>query len=147
MVRKRKRRMKEPLTEELLQELLSASDVRAYADGHRLPARSLSGYLQQLLEEKSLERADVVREAGLNETFGYQIFMGQRGASRNKVLQLAFAMACTLREANRLLQAAGANELYCKNRRDAIIIFCLDRGYGLRKTDEELYRFNEDTIC
>lgn len=139
--------MKEPLTDELLDELLSASDPRSFVKEHRIGTRSLSGYLQQLLEEKGLERADVVREAGLNETFGYQIFMGQRGASRNKVLQLAFAMGLSLREANRLLQAAGANELYCKNRRDAIIIFCLDRGYGLRKTDEELYRFNEDTIC
>ena len=139
--------MKEPLTDELLDELLNAPDPHSFVKEHRIGARSLSGYLQQLLEEKGLERADVVREAGLNETFGYQIFMGQRGASRNKVLQLAFAMECTLREANRLLQAAGANELYCKNRRDAIIIFCLDRGYGLRKTDEELYRFNEDTIC
>jgi hypothetical protein len=145
--RRRKRRVKEPLTEELLQELLNTSDVRAIADKHCMPKRSLSAYLQQLLDEKGLERADVVRGAGLNETFGYQIFMGQRGASRNKVLQLAFAMGLTLREANRLLQAAGANDLYCKNRRDAIIIFCLDHGYGLQKTDEELYRFSEDTIC
>ena len=80
-----------------------------------------------------LERARVVREAGLNETFGYQIFMGQRGASRNKVLQLAFAMRLSLREANRLLQAAGSNGLYCKNRRDAIVIFCLERGHSLLK--------------
>ena len=63
------------------------------------------------------------------------------------MLQLAFAMHLSLKEADRLLQAAGANGLYCKNRRDAIIIFCLDHGYGLQKTDEELYRFNEDTIC
>lgn len=139
--------MKEPLTEELLQELLSVSDVRAFADGHRTEKRSLSEYLQQLLDEKDLARADVVRKAGLNETFGYQIFMGQRGASRDKVLQLAFAMGLTLRETNRLLQTAGANGLYCKNRRDAIIIFCLDRGFDLQKTDEELYRFHEDTIC
>lgn len=139
--------MKEPLTEELLQELLNASDVRILADKHHIPARSLADYLQQLLDEKDLERVDVVRKAGLNETFGYQIFMGQRGASRNKVLQLAFAMKLSLKETGRLLQAAGANGLYCKNRRDAIIIFCLDRGYGLQKTDEELYRFNEDTIC
>lgn len=139
--------MKEPLTEELLQELLSVSDVRAFADKHRITKRNLSESLQQLLDEKGLARADVVRKAGLNETFGYQIFMGQRGASRNKVLQLAFAMGLTLRETNRLLQAAGANGLYCKNRRDAIIIFCLDRGFDLQKTDEELYRFHEDTIC
>ncbi|WP_080797265.1 transcriptional regulator [Arabiibacter massiliensis] len=139
--------MKEPLTEELLQELLAAPDPRAFADRHRLAKRTLPEYLQELLDEKGLERVDVVRAAGLNETFGYQIFMGQRGASRNKVLQLAFAMKLTLKEADRLLQAAGANELYCKNRRDAIIIFCLDRGCSLQKTDEELYRFGEETIC
>ena len=139
--------MKEPLTEELLEELLSAPDPVKFAEKHRIARRSLSEYLQQLLDEKGLERAEVVRASGLNDTFGYQIFMGQRGASRNKVLQLAFAMGLSLKEADRLLQAAGANELYCKNRRDAIIIFCLVHGYGLQKTDEELYRFGEETIC
>ena len=139
--------MKEPLTDELLQELLDAPDPRAFAERHRIGRRSLPDYLQQLLDEKGLERAEVVRRAGLNDTFGYQIFMGQRGASRNKVLQLAFALGLTLKEADRLLQAAGASGLYCKDRRDAIIIFCLDHGYSLQKTDEELYRFGEDTIC
>lgn len=139
--------MKEPLTEELLRELLSAPDPVAFADEHQLEARSLSDYLQQLLVEKGLERAAVVREAGLNETFGYQIFMGTRKASRDKILQLVFALKLSFKEANRLLQAAGVNELYCKDRRDAIIIFCLDRGYELQKTDEELYRFGADTIC
>ncbi|PNV68356.1 transcriptional regulator [Enteroscipio rubneri] len=139
--------MEEPLTDELLDELLSAPDPQTFANARNIGVRSMSDYLQQLLDEKSLVRAEVIRRAGLNETFGYQIFMGQRGASRNKVLQLAFAMKLTLKEADRLLQAAGVNELYCKNRRDAIIIFCLDRGYDLQKTDEELYRFGEDTIC
>ena len=145
--RRRKRRVEEPLTDELLDELLSAPDPQTFANARNIGVRSMSNYLQQLLDEKSLVRAEVIRRAGLNETFGYQIFMGQRGASRNKVLQLAFAMKLTLKEADRLLQAAGVNELYCKNRRDAIIIFCLDRGYDLQKTDEELYRFGEDTIC
>ncbi len=147
VIRKRKRRMKEPLTEELLQELLASPDPLRFADKHRIGKRNLPEYLQQLLDEKGLVRSAVVREAGINETFGYQIFMGQRNASRDKILQLAFAMGLTLTESNRLLQAAGVNELYCKNRRDAIIIFCLDKGYSLQKTDEELYRFGEETIC
>ena len=139
--------MKEPLTEELLEELLAAPDPVTFARANNITARSLADYLQQLLDEKGLERADVVRKAGLNETYGYQIFMGQRHPKRDKLLQLVFAMELTLKEANRLLQAAGTNELYCKNRRDAIIIFCLDRGYSLQRTDEELYRFGEETIC
>ena len=139
--------MKEPLTDELLNELLDSPDPVKFAHKHRITERNLPDYLQQLLDEKALERANVVREAGLDATYGYQIFMGQRNPTRNKVLQIVFALKCTLQEANRVLQAAGHNELYCKNRRDAIIIFCLDHGRTLRETDDELFRFNEDTIC
>ncbi len=139
--------MKEPLTDELLRELLDAPDPGAFAKKHRLTERTLSEYLQYLLVEHGLKRADVIREANLNSTFGYQIFTGQRQASRNKVLQLAFAMHLSLLETNRLLQAAKVNELYCKNRRDAIMIFCLDHGCSLQETNEELYRFGEDTVC
>lgn len=145
--RRRKRRVKEPLTEELLEELLAAPSPKRFIERNHVGERSLSDYLQGLLEEKGLKRVDVVRAAGLNDTFGYQIFTGARKASRNKVLQLAFAMHLTLRETDRLLQAAGVNELYCKNRRDAIIIFAVGKGYSLQKTDEELYRFGEETIC
>lgn len=139
--------MEEPLTEELLSELLSSPSVDEFVNSGNVGERSLSEYLQQLLIEKGLKQSEVVRDAGLNNTFGYQIFKGTRKASRNKVLQIAFAMGLNLRETDRLLQAAGANELYCKNRRDAIIIFSVKHGYSLQKTEEELYRFGEETIC
>lgn len=116
---------------------------RKNALGHR----KLGEYLEELLEQKGLKRSQVVHMANLNETFGYQIFTGQRNPSRNKVLQIAFAMALSLRETNRALEAAGVSSLYSKDRRDAIIIFCLDRGCSLQKVNEELYRFDEETLC
>ena len=139
--------MTEPLTDELLAELIEGPDPAAFAERHAIGARrTVPEYLAQLLDEKGLVRAQVVRAAGLNETHGYQIFVGTRGASRDRMLALAFAMGLTLKEANRLLQAAQANELYCKDRRDAIIIFCLEHGCTLQQADEELYRFGEATI-
>ncbi len=139
--------MKEPLTDELLQELLCAPSPEAFAKENDLKAYSLPEYLQKILDDHHLKRIDVIHAAHLNETFGYQIFTGARKASRNKLLQLAFAMKMNLQECNRLLQAGGVNGLYCKNKRDAIIIFCLTHGASLTETDEELYRFGEDTIC
>ena len=56
-------------------------------------------------------------------------------------------MALTLRETNRMLEAGGVSSLYSKSRRDAIIIFCLERGCSLQRVNEELYRFGEETIC
>lgn len=65
--------MREPLTEELLNELLSSPDPNSFLSSANPSRRSLAEYLQQLLDEKGLERSKVVREAGLNDTFGYQI--------------------------------------------------------------------------
>ena len=144
--RRRKRRVKEPLTDELLEELRESPDPMKFANKNKITHRSLSDYLQQLLDEKGLSRPKVVAEAGLNATYGYEVFMGRKRPSREKVLPLIFAMNCTLQEANRMLQAAGVNELYVKDRRDAIIIFCLEHGYSLMKTNEELFRFGEIII-
>lgn len=139
--------MAERITEELLAELLEAASVDEFLDGAQESEKTLAGHLQALLEEKSLERVDVVRMANLNATFGYQVFTGTRGAGRDTILQIAFAMALTLRETNRLLHAAGVSALHCKTRRDAIIIFGLEHSYSLQKINEELYRFGEETIC
>ena len=139
--------MSERLTEELLNELVDAPSLDGFLEEHQLGHRSLSEYLGELLEQKRLKRSEVVHMANLNETFGYQIFTGARNPSRDKVLQIAFAMALSLRETNRALEAAGVSCLYSKDRRDAIIIFCLERGCSLQKVNEELYRFGERTIC
>lgn len=139
--------MEEPLTEELLKELMNASSLGDYLEDWRFSDRALSEYLQQLLDERGLVQSAVVRAAQLNPTFGYQVFMGKRGAGRNTVLQIAFAMNLTPRETNRALQAAGSNELYPKNRRDAIMIYCLQHATGLMKANEALYEFGEELLC
>lgn len=136
----------ERLTEEVLQELLDAPSLDEFIDAHEFPAVTLPEFLERMLEKKGLKRSRVVRMANLNETFGYQIFTGARNPSRDKVLQIAFAMALSLRETNRALMAAGASSLDPKCRRDAIIIFCIDQGCSLQKVNEELYRLGEDTV-
>lgn len=145
--RKRKKRVKEPLTDELLRELLDCPTIDQFTDSHELTARSLSEYLQHMLDLHGLRRIDVIHAANLNETFGYQVFTGSRQASRDKLLQIAFAMGLTSQETGRLLQAGGTNGLYCKTKRDAIILFCLNHGASLSEVNEELYRFGEQTIC
>ena len=139
--------MTERLTEEVLQELLDAPSLDAFVDGREFPAETLAGFLGHMLEKKHLKCSRVVRMADLNETFGYQIFTGARNPSRDKVLQIAFAMALTLRETNRALRAAGTSSLNPKCRRDAIIIFCIGQGCSLQKVNEELYRLGEETVC
>ena len=136
----------ESLTDELLQQLLASATPEAYLLKVDLPDRSLADYLRELLSEKKLTRAEAIRASRLNTTFAYQVFQGTRNIGRDKAIMLAFGMRCTLQEAQRLLRLAGVSELWCKLRRDAIIIFCLDHGMSRVECDDELYRLGEDTL-
>lgn len=136
----------EPLTDELLQQLLQSATPEAYLAQADLPERSLPDYLFALLNEKNLHRADVIRASGLNATFAYQVFQGTRRIGRDHAIMLAFGLGCTLVETQRLLRLAGVSELWCKVRRDAIIIYCVDRGMTREECDDELFRLGEPTL-
>lgn len=135
-----------PLTEELLERLLASATPEAYLAANEVDDRDLSGYLHELLAQKGLGRADVIRGSGLNATFCYQVFQGTRRIGRDNAIMLAFGLRCTLREAQRLLRHAGVSELWCRMRRDAIIIHCLDAGLTREQCDDELFRLGEPTL-
>lgn len=136
----------ERLTEELLERLLSAERPEAYLDEGLTIERDLPDYLRELLAEKGLRRSDVVRASGINGTFVYDVFAGKSRLSRDNALMLAFGLGCDLRETQRLLRLDGVSELWPKVRRDAILIWCVERGYTRSQADDELYRLGEKTL-
>lgn len=136
----------ETLTDELLEKLLASATPEAYLDSVTLPDRTLADYAHELLEARGLTRAAVIRASGLNATFAYQVFQGERGIGRDHTIMLAFGLGCSLVETQRLLRLAGVSELWCKVRRDAIIIHCVDHGMTRAQCDDELYRLGEPTL-
>lgn len=134
------------LTEELLERLLSCSNMDDFLQEAEPADRSLAEYLYELLAAHSLKRAQVVRASGLNATVVYDIFAGKSKPGRDHAVMLAFGLGCNLREAQRLLRQAGVSELYCKIRRDAILIWCIENGLTRAEADDELYRLGEKTL-
>ena len=137
----------ERLTEDLLEHLLGASSPEAYLDAEGIEGnREFVDYLFERLEERGGKRAAVVRESGLNPTVVYDIFQGKSHPGREHAIMLAFGLRCDLRQTQRLLRLAGVSELWCKQRRDAILIWCIDHGYTREQTDDELFRLGEKTL-
>ena len=136
----------ERLTDELLEMLLESASPEAYLSEVRAEERCLSDYLQELLQAHEATRSEVIRASGMNATYCYQVFQGTRHPSRDNVLMIAFGMGCTLEETQRMLRFAGHNELWCKVRRDAIVIFCLEHRLSRVVCDDELWRLGEKTL-
>lgn len=136
----------ERLTEDLLARLLSSEGIEDYLDQGEVVDRRLPDYLFELLAERGMKRADVVRRSGINVTVVYDIFAGKSLPGRDRAIMLAFGLRCSLRETQRILKLAGVSELWPKVRRDAIIIWCIEQGMTRDDCDDELWRFGEKTL-
>ena len=91
----------------------------------------LIGYLLGLLDKYGASKREMMDWADLEKGYAYQILRGIRRPGRDKLIQIALGLGCSLEETQRLLRLGGRNELYSRVRRDAAIIFCLLRHYCL----------------
>ena len=137
---------RELLTEELLDRLISSPDIQSYLNQDSTNNQTLTAFLESLREANNMKRSVLARESGLNATVVYDIFAGKSRPGRDHAIMLSIGLNCDLRETQRLLRLAGVSELWCKQRRDAIIIWCIEHGFDLTATDTELQRLGEQPL-
>lgn len=85
-------------------------------------------YINQLCAATGTIPAHVIHKSGIERTFGHQIFNGTRKPSRDKVIQLAFGFEMDCEKTQELLKISRHCPLYPKIKRDAVIIYALNRG-------------------
>lgn len=100
-------------------------------------------YLDKLIKEKNISKANIIKLAGIDRTYGYQIFNGRKNASRDKIIKICIAGKFTIEETNRLLSLGSYTRLYSKNPRDSIIMFSLNKGLSTIETDFLLDKYNQ----
>ena len=130
-------------TNTLMKRLFKAADLDTYLEGNEGNLHSPDFYtlLKQACEKRDLLPAQVIERSQIERTYGHQLFNGTRRPSRDKVLQLALGLGLSVNEAQQLLRAAGKSPLYPRLRRDAVILYGLDRGQPLLTVQENLSKY------
>lgn len=128
-------------TDELNHEIKAATNIEDYLSENRehLIKDSLSKHLHELLAQKKLRRADVIRGSLLGRSYVYRIFAGQKIPSRDKLIALAFGMRLSEEETQKMLKLSGNRELYARDERDALILFALQREMTIIDTNSLLF--------
>ncbi len=128
-------------TEELVNEIKTATDIEDYltTNQNNLLTPHFTEYLSGLLQQKKISRADVVRDSLLDRVYVYQIFSGKRTPSRDKLIAMAFGMHLSDEEAQKMLKYSGNRELYARDKRDALILFALNRQKNIHEVNELLF--------
>lgn len=140
--------MSEKDTKFLQEELRKSSNLDKFEEENssELHALSVADYLNELLIKYDEKKAEIGKRANLDEGYMYQIFNGRRNAKRDKLLRLAFGFPLTVDETQRLLRLAGCGELYVRRKRDAYLMFALEKGYDALQADDLLYDKGEKVL-
>ena len=135
-------------TDELAHEICRSDNILDYFAENRgeMQIDSLPEYLEQWLKRKECTKADVVRRSNLNKAYVYQIFLGKKYPSRDKVIALAFGLKLDEKEVQVLLKQAGYRELYPRDPRDALLLYAIGHHKGIIDANEILYDHNIEVL-
>ncbi|MDR0929995.1 MAG: hypothetical protein LBM74_09855 [Oscillospiraceae bacterium] len=127
-------------TQKLWARLFKAPSVDTYLHKHdnemiRIP---FAEYITALCAARGEAAERIIKRAGLERSFGHQLFRGTRNPSRDTVLQLAFGFECDVQGAQVLLQHARHSPLYPRIPRDAAISYCLEYKYSFLEAQHML---------
>lgn len=123
----------ESVSPETLNQFLTGDYMNKYKD--------ISDYLNQYIAAHSLVTSDVIRRSRLDRSYANQILNGTRkNPGRDKLIPICLAMGMDLEETNRALKISKAGTLYSKDKRDAVIIMCINRKiFDVLRVNELLY--------
>lgn len=135
-------------TDDLVNEIAKSENILDFlAENHgEMQLGGLPQYLEDWLQQKNLSKADVVRRSNLNRAYVYQIFLGRKYPSRDKVIALAFGMDLTAGETQKLLKQAGYRELYPRDPRDALLLYAVGHDMTILEANQLLYDKNIDVL-
>ena len=136
------------VTKEMTKQLASAMEYEEFyqSNKHNFNDMTLSEYLLALMEEKNLTTAQVVKTIGMGD-YVYKLVSGRTAhPSRDILIRLAFGMDMNQEEIAKLMRITHFHELDPRDKRDAAILFALQKSFDLDRTNEMLYNLQLKTL-
>ncbi|MCD8397569.1 MAG: hypothetical protein LUD12_10405 [Lachnospiraceae bacterium] len=100
-------------------------------------------YLYHLMEKHGVAPKDIIVESGIERSYFYHVQSGKKMPGRNIVLRIAFCMSATYPEASQMLRLAGQGALYPRVRRDAILIYAIEKKLTMQQANDMLLQEKE----
>lgn len=127
-------------TKKFLDNLFSATDLESFINNNSnvMDIPDFHAYISDLCKTSGLVPEQIIKQSGIERSYGHQLFNGTRNPSRDKVIQLALGLRLGVEDTQKLLIIAQKNTLYPKFKRDAIILHCIKNQKNLFETQSVL---------
>lgn len=135
-------------TEKIEKLLKEADNIDVFFEsyGDQLVFQPFYEYALQVIAQKNLRMSDVINKSCLSKSTIYKLLSGERNPNRDTIIHLAFGIGLSIEESNRMLKLASHSPLSVRNKREAIIIFCINQKKDLIDTDQLIESLGFETL-
>lgn len=120
----------------------SADEALRVAEGDG-KLESLTQCACAFAQRRGVTLAALAREIDMERTALYRIVKQGRPTSRNVLLRMAFALGLSVEDAQKLLKCGRRCALSPRDRRDALLLYCLQRSLTLTEAEALLQEMKE----
>ena len=95
---------------------------------------------------QKMSTAELQQKIGIERSYLGHLRAGSKHPGRNKVIALCLAAELSVDETQHALLAAGRSTLYARNRRDAILLHCIEKHLGVNEANDLLDDYRLATL-
>ncbi len=99
---------------------------------------TIGEYIELELKNRKLTKAGIIRKSGINKRFFFDILAGKKTPNRRYIIRLFLALGVDFSDVQWYLKACDYPQLYVKNKRDSIIIYCLNNELSVSECNKML---------
>jgi hypothetical protein len=109
-------------------------------------AMSIGDYLGLEIKRAGVTKAKIIRESGVNRRFFFDILSGKKMPSRRYVIRIFLALKLPLADVQWYLKATDYPQLYARDRRDSVIIYCINHKLTVEACNTMLNKIGLESL-
>jgi len=127
-------------TEKVLNKLSGTQSITEFLEESKdsFDLLSIGEYIQLEIENRKFTKAKVIKDSGINKRFFFDILSSKKTPNRRYIIRIFLALGMDVSDVQWYLKACDYPQLYAKNKRDAIIIYCLNNKLSVSECNKML---------
>lgn len=108
--------------------------------------KPLGEHIKELIAQKNVTKAKVYRESHIEKRYFYNILDGSKLPSRDYVIRILLTLQVGFGDTQWLLKANNYAQLYAREKRDCVIIYCMNHQLSVNECDDMLKKIDKEPL-
>ena len=108
--------------------------------------KTIGEYISKEIEKKQITKAKIIRESGITKRFFFDILADKKRPSRRYIIRIFFVLELELKDVQWYLKAMDYPQLYARDKRDAVIIYCINHNITVIECNKMLNKVGLENL-